>query len=252
MAITFHCPAGHKLSSREELSGKTGHCPKCGAEFVVPPQVFHESGEDVLRPNREGERVAPDFEPERTSDERGPSSFRPTSMSTASAPGTVTFLCPNGHRLNAPNSLVGKAGQCPHCQARFLVPESHPDDPDDAGQLSTTLGDGNGQYAAVASADGATFELGHAGGGPSGALTLFSRLWALKLQQNASVEIHFPDGKLLIPERFSPALSNSTHGLFSEKEVNGTHRLTVVSWESISRVTIRGVQKLPAGVFEPA
>jgi hypothetical protein len=35
----------------------------------------------------------------------------------------ITILCPNGHKLTCPDSLAGKAGKCPHCQAKFRIPE---------------------------------------------------------------------------------------------------------------------------------
>lgn len=34
----------------------------------------------------------------------------------------VSFACPNGHPLNAPEHLAGKPGKCPHCGMRFLIP----------------------------------------------------------------------------------------------------------------------------------
>lgn len=34
----------------------------------------------------------------------------------------IRFTCPNGHPLAAPPARVGKTGQCPRCQARFVVP----------------------------------------------------------------------------------------------------------------------------------
>ena len=35
----------------------------------------------------------------------------------------ITILCPNGHKLTCPDSLAGKAGKCPHCGAKFRIPE---------------------------------------------------------------------------------------------------------------------------------
>ncbi len=36
----------------------------------------------------------------------------------------IRFHCPNGHKLNVKEFLVGKRGICPDCDARFIVPES--------------------------------------------------------------------------------------------------------------------------------
>lgn len=40
----------------------------------------------------------------------------------------VKFLCPNGHPLNAPLNLVGKAGKCPKCSTAFVVPAPEPEE----------------------------------------------------------------------------------------------------------------------------
>lgn len=40
----------------------------------------------------------------------------------------IRFLCPNGHKLNVKSFLAGRAGICPHCGERFVIPdESSPD-----------------------------------------------------------------------------------------------------------------------------
>ena len=36
MPIRFQCPNGHKLQVGDELAGKRGACPECGAKVVVP------------------------------------------------------------------------------------------------------------------------------------------------------------------------------------------------------------------------
>ena len=36
----------------------------------------------------------------------------------------IRFYCPNGHRLNVKSYLAGKRGICPHCEARFRIPEA--------------------------------------------------------------------------------------------------------------------------------
>ena len=34
----------------------------------------------------------------------------------------IRFLCPNGHKLNVKSFQAGKRGACPHCGARFTIP----------------------------------------------------------------------------------------------------------------------------------
>jgi hypothetical protein len=36
----------------------------------------------------------------------------------------IRFYCPNGHRLNVKDFLAGKRGICPHCEARFRIPQA--------------------------------------------------------------------------------------------------------------------------------
>jgi hypothetical protein len=36
MGIRFSCPNGHKLNVKDNLAGKRGICPACGARFVIP------------------------------------------------------------------------------------------------------------------------------------------------------------------------------------------------------------------------
>ena len=44
-------------------------------------------------------------------------------MSGISMDDAIIFLCPNGHKLSGPANLKGKPGQCPHCNAKFVIPE---------------------------------------------------------------------------------------------------------------------------------
>ncbi len=36
----------------------------------------------------------------------------------------IRFQCPNGHKLNVKTFLAGKCGICPHCDAKFVIPNS--------------------------------------------------------------------------------------------------------------------------------
>lgn len=36
MGIRFSCPNGHKLNVKDNLAGRRGICPACGAKFVIP------------------------------------------------------------------------------------------------------------------------------------------------------------------------------------------------------------------------
>jgi hypothetical protein len=36
MGIRFLCPNGHRLNVKEDLAGRRGICPNCGAKFLIP------------------------------------------------------------------------------------------------------------------------------------------------------------------------------------------------------------------------
>ena len=73
---------------------------------------------------------------------------------------------------------------------------------------------------------------------------LMSKLWAQR-PSGASVEVHLSNGETFIPDRFAEDLSQHQYGLFAIKEPGGTHTLTLVSWDSIVRVEVRGAESLP-------
>jgi hypothetical protein len=52
MGIRFTCPSGHKLHVKEELAGKRGICPACGAKVLIP--VASESSAAVAPAQEEG------------------------------------------------------------------------------------------------------------------------------------------------------------------------------------------------------
>jgi DNA-directed RNA polymerase subunit RPC12/RpoP len=196
----------------------------------------------------------------------------------------IVFLCPNGHRLNGPRSLEGKRGQCPHCGVKFLVP-SH-DDPveeeDDAGGSRILVGErpaaGELSVQDLPGSDAGSgaeefnfnfaeperappqIEPPRIDTGPRGDASprapethpmadLFARFWEERAR-GAFVEIHLEEGVVIVPERYSKELSRGTHGVFAVKDPDGTHTLTVVSWASVQRISVRRVSKLPKKIFD--
>jgi hypothetical protein len=159
--------------------------------------------------------------------------------------GTFMFLCPNGHRLNGPPSLKGKAGQCPHCGVRFRIPtddemdladdelglaEESPDaDKIDFNRLFGTGGEGQ---ATVLPPGGAGLGL------------IFARLWQERTDAT-ELEIFLTEGEILVPEFYSAALSRSDYGVFAIQEGDGSFAITVVPWSSVRRVSMRQISELP-------
>jgi len=80
-------------------------------------------------------------------------------------------------------------------------------------------------------------------------VTLFSWLWSTK-SPSAVIELHLRDGEKVVPDRFAKKLSQGSHGVFVVDESNGTHTVTVVAWDSITRILVRGVRRLPQTLTE--
>ena len=78
---------------------------------------------------------------------------------------------------------------------------------------------------------------------------LVRRLWAER-EHGGVIELHLSGGAMLVPEWFDEKLSRDTHGLFAAQAADGTVTMTVVPWDEVTRVVVRGVVGLPDGMFE--
>jgi hypothetical protein len=229
--IKFLCPNGHPLSAPENLAGKPGKCPKCNTPFVVPPPDDAEgSATDDLAAAGSG--------------------IATPAMGSGKGlgGGTFMFLCPNGHRLNGPPSLKGKAGQCPHCGVRFRIPT---DDELDATDDELGLAD---EAEDSPDADRIDFNrLFGAGGegqpaglppGGAGLGIIFARLWQERTDAT-ELEIFLTEGEIVVPDYYAAALSRSDYGVFAVEEGDGSFAITVVPWSSVRRVSMRRAGELP-------
>jgi hypothetical protein len=78
---------------------------------------------------------------------------------------------------------------------------------------------------------------------------LMARLWSER-EHGGVIELHLNGGVLLLPEWFDAKNSRGSHGLFAAQAADGTVTMTIVPWNEISRVVVRGVVGLPDGMFE--
>jgi hypothetical protein len=159
------------------------------------------------------------------------------------------FLCPNGHKLNGPPSLKGKLGQCPHCNAKFRIPEDEPE-PEviEGAELIDELPPEDEAVEEI-SPDQLEIEepeppfeegvhpLAH----------IIGRLWRHK-GDSGELEILLPEGEIMQPEHFSPALSSSDYGVFATREGRG-FSFSVIPWTNVRRVNVHKVEQLPPGAF---
>ena len=231
--IKFLCPDGHPLSAPESLSGKPSKCPRCGMPFIVP-----QPGEAVQVEDTAGAAAA--------------SGVRSASASGTNLPHAQEifyFLCPNGHKLNGPPSLKGKAGKCPICDARFMIPTD--EEIDAAGE--ELLGGDMDHSHSEGDTGAAAINLSPSGvlpppAGPSGLGYVVARLWERRTQ-DSELEVYLTEGEIVAPDYFSEILSNSDYGVFAIQEGDGAFAVTVIPWNSVRRVGLRRMSDLPEDLF---
>lgn len=181
-------------------------------------------------------------------------------------PDNIVFLCPNGHKLNAPARMQGKPGKCPHCGEKFLVPLlEETSDVSESGNFLDFVGSEPSEEhpespsAEVASPTDSGFNFGYspedeftAGlleSGPQATANLFARLWSQR-GETGIVELYLRGGEILSPHGYAPQLSQHAYGMFAFQEQDGSHTMTAVHWEAVERIALRGMQELPEGLFE--
>jgi hypothetical protein len=187
----------------------------------------------------------------------------------------IEFLCPNGHRLHGPASMQGRPGQCPECGSKFRIP-SYVDEISDEETLEQGIGVGpasdlgeeepadedsslpQDETTADEELDGDLEELEEeepegetpreaTPAGSHGWGDLFGELWALRAA-GAVVVVCFKDGETIAPEHFAND-PGGQHAIFAAKGNNGIYTLTAVTWDSVTRVLVRGLKILPRSIF---
>ncbi len=309
MPIEFTCPNGHRLSTPVDHAGRMAKCPRCGSVTRVPDldgegsrivsaePAPSSSGKMKAVSNAVGNGpggsgvplVGGDMPatPEAGGSWPGPSSSN-TNNSLGVAPASdsgkaavakpggprepqIVFLCPNGHKLNAPRRLQGHAGKCPHCGEKFRIPTL--DEPDAAAAPADPLPSlpENGMAPDVGNIYQDILEQAAAPAAPTTGAAhpivppaddsvlndpnchalarLVIRLWSER-EHGGIVELHLAGGAILVPEWFERHLSQASHGLFATQAADGTVTMTIVPWDTITRVVVRGVVGLPDGMFE--
>jgi hypothetical protein len=219
--IIFLCPNGHKLNGPRRLAGKVGKCPHCGVKFEIPFPDEDEGDPDGL-----DDTVTED--PLRDYSVEGGSSaadehFREQQPEDSDAPLELESLF-DAVRANPDSDVigrvVGRSSKAKHPAAPAAPPQASAQHPPDALH--------NEEHPLA---------------------QLVARLWAER-EHGGIIELHLNGGVMLVPEWFDQHHSQKSHGLFASQAADGTVTMTIVPWDEVTRVVVRGVVGLPDGMFE--
>ena len=76
---------------------------------------------------------------------------------------------------------------------------------------------------------------------------LFAKLWAAKGGESR-VEVHLNSGGILLLDGFVKTLSQQDHAVLVTKEPDESYTLTIVPWDAVARVILRGVKQVPGEI----
>lgn len=264
MTISFVCPQGHPLTAQDSQAGQAGKCPHCGTRFLIP-------------------QLAGDEDDSPTNSTTSAVSSSPKSSSPRVD--SIVFTCPNGHKLNGPASLRGKLGLCPHCQTKFRIPAiespaagsgksverplaasaplaapsanaSLPDVDDtplaeilDEEDLEVVEGRPLDESSEAADTFQPWREAPPVATDTSRWCELFGWLWSQR-DARSTVDLRLRSGEVFRPAWYAPSMSDSQIGVFGVAAENSSYGITVVRWELVERIDVRGCDQLPAERFE--
>jgi hypothetical protein len=244
MPIQFQCPNGHPITCADDRAGKPAKCPKCKTRFQVPAEG--KEGDNVVAQEISEPTTEPESEEE-----------------------VIEFLCPNGHKLSGPASLQGHPGQCPHCGSKFQIPSAEDFEEDEGDEeheqedhehedaapsnlgleTITPVDDFNAGAEQAWDVEDAVMVLPEAGtpavAHPMSAM--FLTLW--EHRKDGIVEIRCKDGGVLTPTDYSYDASSDAVALFAISDDQG-EQVLAVAWDHVARVELRGIKRLPSGMFE--
>jgi DNA-directed RNA polymerase subunit RPC12/RpoP len=267
MSIAFVCPNGHQLNAPEDLAGKPGKCPKCGMKFLIP--TLEEAAASA-----HDEEAAPEGEAEQASQSNAAREAAAAGKSKRFKE-IFVFLCPNGHRLNGPPSLKGKPGKCPHCGAKFMIPDDE-DAPPDPAEEEVPTGEVVEEAEEIPEPQEETQEEPEVHELPPDEsepempqievvanwhlpppelmgghrlAELFTWMWAQR-EARCIIELVMKDGQILTPKLFAPELSQQNYGVFAMRDDMGKFTMLTLCWENVAKVIIRNLDEIPQSLFE--
>jgi hypothetical protein len=217
--IEFLCPNGHRLHGPASLQGKPGQCPDCGSRFRIP--IYDEVSAE--------EEAASQISLGRVNGREGSGIGAPAATGTP-APESPESPAPSGKGPIPPAEIAVPPAEKPVPPAASPVPAAEGPPPPVEIPMPTTI-----STRLAANHD---------------MQALFIRLWEMR-PKDAAIKIYLRDGETLVPHDFLKKLSEQTRqALFTSKESDGTITLTAVAWDSVVRVSVRGLKELPKGLAD--
>jgi hypothetical protein len=240
--IKFCCPNGHPLAAPANRAGKSGQCPRCQAQFVVP-EATDTAGDDA---------VATATDASERNDE--------LPSRDAAATARFMFLCPNGHKLFGPPSLQGRPGQCPHCNSRFLIPDDREEAvPDDIDPPFSRLGNLSDLTSDMLPDNDVGFDPGDDSASVSipedpppvpvscHPLTQVIRRIQAETRGAGQLDVRLRGGTTLAAVSLSADLSQHEYGVFAVRGADhASSSIVVVPWDQVTRITISQLSDLPS------
>jgi hypothetical protein len=293
--IKFQCPNGHTLTTSDDRAGTPAKCPKCQVPLVVP--MASTDGSSATKSTSDSVAASQSGPQATEAGKSGTNAAASQSGANAAAAGKsgaaagpeptgdlIVFLCPNGHKLNGPARLKGKAGQCPHCGAKFRIPEDdeeeHIEDFEEVEEEPMAEEMTEEEFAAEEVEDVdieeiSEFEeelpedddidelepfeeapptvidafLSPVAEGIHPYASIITQLWAAK-EPGQTIELYLQKGEVFSPELFAESLSQPLFGVFGRREKEGGHTLIMLPWENITRIEVRHIKQVPVGILK--
>ncbi|MDX1965505.1 MAG: hypothetical protein SFX18_20330 [Pirellulales bacterium] len=220
-AIVFLCPNGHKLNGPAKLAGRLGQCPHCQARFQIPSL-------EVLRAVQAAEAGPPVQENDISN--QGKPIMAEIAVDTEPVPPSMT-------EPNAAGDLADLFAAVRADEERQILQRG-------------TAASGIGKGTAIPVLPSPSLANPPPTAKRANPLAeLMYKLWEER-EHGGIIELHLEGGAVLLPDWFERKLSVETHGLFASQAADGTVTMTIVPWDTVQKVIIRGVVGLPDGMFE--
>src|SRR5207247_6470440 len=105
MSIQFTCDCGKSIRVKEELAGRTGRCPHCGAKLTIPAAPPKPRNAD----DEAGDFLLADSTNEQVISRPSPTSIKAADDKTAVRPGTPTTPAPSPEAARAAGPKAGSS-----------------------------------------------------------------------------------------------------------------------------------------------